>query len=140
MMSWCTAPGWHYVNGANGGLGGVYANGSYTTLKAPNGTDWSTIAETTTTTAEQYANFTVTGGLAATTIHVWRTNLSSTNPADWMVKLSDIHPIDGKFSFGLLPGYVYSFTTLARSRKGSTVSPPSGTLSSYTDDPTANPL
>src|SRR5450755_755033 len=143
MMSWFTAPGWHFVDGADGGLGGltgVYANGSYTTLKAPNGTDWSTVAETTTTTAEQYANFTISGGLAASMIHVWRTNPSSTNPTDWMLKRSDIHPVGGKFSFGLLPGYVYSFTTLARSSKGSAASPPSGTLGSYTDDPSANPL
>jgi Glycosyl hydrolase family 59/Concanavalin A-like lectin/glucanases superfamily len=140
MMSWFTAPGWHYVNGADGGLGGVYANGSYATLKAPNGTDWSTIAETTTTTAEQYANFTVAGGLAASTIHVWRTNLNSTNSADWMLQRSDIHPVGGKFSFGLLPGYVYTFTTVARSPKGWSTPPPPATLSSYTDTPDANPL
>jgi hypothetical protein len=139
MMSWFTAPGWHYVNGANGGLGGVDANGSYTTLKAPNGTDWSTIAETTTTTAEQYANFTVTG-LAAGTIHVWRTNLHSSNSGDWMLQRSDIHPVGGKFSFGLLPGYVYTFTTVARSAKGSSSPPPPGMLSSYNDTAAANPL
>ena len=69
MMSWFTAPGWQYIDGADGGFGGligasVYSNGSYATLKAPNGTDWSTLAETTTTTAEQYANFTISGGLS----------------------------------------------------------------------------
>ena len=143
MISWFTAPGWHFVDGADGGLGGltgVYADGSYVTLKAPNGRDWSTIAETTTTTAVQYANFTVSGGLAASTVHVWRTLPNSTNPADWMVQRSDIHPVGGKFSFGLLPGYVYSFTTLALSGKGSSTAPAPGTLASYTDNPTANPL
>jgi hypothetical protein len=88
----------------------------------------------------QYANFTISGGLAASTIHVWRTLPSSTNPADWMVKRSDIHPVGGKFSFGLLPGYVYSFTTLAQSGKGSSTPPAPSVLGSYTDDPTANPL
>jgi hypothetical protein len=143
MMSWFTAPGWRYVDSASGGLGGltgVYANGSYTTLKAPNGTDWSTIAETTTTTAEQYADFTIRHGLAASTIHVWRTLPSSTNPADWMVKRSDIHPVGGKFSFGLLPGYVYSFTTLVQSGKGSATPPAPAALGSYTDNPSANTL
>ncbi len=145
MMSWFTAPGWQYIDGADGGFGGltgasVYSNGSYATLKSPNGTDWSTLAETTTTTAEQYANFTISGGLSSGTIHVWRTKPTSTSPADWMVKRADIHPVGGKFSFGLLPGYQYTFTTLTRSNKGSATPPAQGTLGSYSDNPTANPL
>jgi hypothetical protein len=142
-MSWFTAPGWQYVNGANGGFGvtsGVYRNGSYTTLRSPNRVDWSTIAETTTTSDTQNATFTISGGLAASTVHVWRTNPSSVNPADWMVQRSDVHPANGKFSFGLLPGYIYTFTTMTRSAKGSAAPPPQGSLRSYTEQPTANPL
>jgi O-glycosyl hydrolase len=143
MMSWFTAPGWHYIDGASGGLGdttGAYANGSYATLKAPNGRDWTTMAETTTATAAQFANFTIGGGLTARTVHVWRTLPSSTNPADWMVKLIDIHPVAGRFAYALSPGYMYTFTTLAQSGKGSSTVPASGTLGSYTDTPTANRL
>ena len=40
MMSWFTAPGWHFIDGADGGFGGltgasVYSNGSYATLEGP---------------------------------------------------------------------------------------------------------
>jgi O-glycosyl hydrolase len=140
MTSWFTAPGWRYVNGANGGFGGVYANGSYTTLRAPSGGDWSTIAETTTTTAEQFASFTVSGGLAAATVHVWRTKPGSTDPADWMVRRSDIQPVNGRFSFGLLPGYIYTFSTLARAAKGAATPPPARAFGAYADRPDANPL
>jgi O-glycosyl hydrolase len=143
MMSWFTAPGWHYIDGADGGLGGTsgaYDNGSYATLKAPNGKDWTTLAETTTATADQSADFTISGGLTAGTIHVWRTLPSSTNPADWMVKLSDIHPVGGKFSYDLQPGYMYSFTTLAHVVKAATAVPAPSPLGSYTDRVDANPL
>jgi hypothetical protein len=143
MMSWFTSPGWRYVNGANGGFGApgaVYVNGGYTTLRAPSGGDWSAIAETTTTTAEQFANFAVSGGLAAATVHVWRTKPGSTAPAEWMVRRSDIHPVNGRFSFGLLPGYIYTFTTLARSPKGAATPPAPRAFGGYVDQPDANPL
>ena len=143
MMSWFTTPGWQYVDGADGGLGGttgVYTNGSYSTLRAPAGGDWSTLAETTTATADQEANFTISGGLKTGTVYVWRTLPSSTNPADWMVKLPAIHPVNGQFSYDMAPGYMYTFTTLNRGPKGSGASPPPGTLASYTDKPGANPL
>jgi O-glycosyl hydrolase len=140
MMSWFTAPGWQYVNGANGPLGGNYANGSYATLRSRGRSSWSTIAETTTATATQKASFTIKGGLPAGTVRVWRTRPSSTNPADWMVRRSDVHPVRGHFSFGLLPGYVYAFTTLARSSKGSATPPASRNFGTYVELPAANPL
>jgi len=134
MTSWFTAPGWTYVNGANG----LFAGGAYTTLRS--GADWSTIAETTTATATQNASFIVTGGLRSATVRVWRTRLSAATPSDWMVRRPDIHPVQGRFSFGLLPGYVYTFTTLARGAKGAAASPPAGGFGSYVEDPQANPL
>jgi hypothetical protein len=143
MMSWFTAPGWHYIDGADGGLGGttgVYTDGSYSTLRAAAGGDWSTLAETTTATADQDAKFTISGGLKAATVYVWRTLPSSTNPADWMVKLAVIHPVHGQFSYDMAPGYMYTFTSLNRGPKGSSASPPPRTLPSYTDNPSANPL
>ena len=88
----------------------------------------------------QYANFTISGGLSSGTIHVWRTKPSSTNPADWMVKRADIHPVGGKFSFGLLPGYSTRSRRSPGRGKGSATPPAQGTLGSYTDNPTANPL
>jgi hypothetical protein len=143
MMTWFTAPGWQYIDGADGGFGnpsGVDSNGSYVTLKSPNGTDWSTVAETTTATDPQIANFTVSGGLSAGVVHVWRTLPSSTSASDWMVKLPDVHPSAGQFAYTLQPGYMYTFTTLARSGKGTATSPAPAPLTSYSENPTANSL
>jgi hypothetical protein len=142
MMTWFTAPGWRYVNGASGGLGGAggYARGSYTTLRAPHAGDWSTIAETTTTKAAQDVTFMIRGGLAAQTVHVWRTRPRSTRAADWIVRRRDVHPVHGSFSFRLLPGYVYTFTTLARQAKGSAKGPPPRRFGNYVERPGANPL
>jgi hypothetical protein len=140
MTTWFTAPGWRYVDGANGGLGGAYVNGSYTTLRSPAGTDWTTIAETTTTAARQDVSFTVTGGLPAARVHVWRTRLTSSDPANSIVRRPDIRPVKGKFRFGLLPGYVYTFTTLARSAKGSVAPPAARDFAAYVEQPDANPL
>jgi hypothetical protein len=141
MMTWFTAPGWRYVNGASGGLGGAggYARGAYTTLRSPRGRDWSTVAETTTARAGQVVRFRVSGGLKWKTVHVWRTKPGSAR-ADWMVSLPDIHPLRGRFHLGLRPGHLYTFTTLARHAKGSAVSPPPGWFGTYVERPGANPL
>ena len=43
---------------------------------------------------------------------MWRTSPASANPADWLLRRTDI-TLDsaGSFTFGCLAGYVYSFTT-----------------------------
>jgi hypothetical protein len=126
QVSQFTEPGWGYIDGASGYLGGKQANGSYVTLKSPGNTSWSTIAETTTTSAPQNAHFTVTGGLPGSTVRVWRTAPGSTNPANWFVRRPNLHPVRGRFSFALRPGYVYSFTTTSGQAKGGQASSPAG--------------
>src|SRR2546430_2545591 len=59
-----TAPGWRFIDSASGYLGGNRANGSYVSLKSGNGTDYSTIIETTTATATQTVSVLVSGGLS----------------------------------------------------------------------------
>ena len=59
-----TAPGWQYLDSSSGYLGGNRNNGSYVSLKSPNGSDYSTIIETMDATAAQTLTFTVTGGLS----------------------------------------------------------------------------
>jgi hypothetical protein len=115
-----TAPGWHYVDAGTGFLGGNRANGSYVTYKSPNNTDWSMVAETSTATSAQVVNANILGGLNSGTVHVWATNLNSTDPADWFKQLSDITPTGGAFSYTLQPGYLYSFTTTTGQSKGAT--------------------
>jgi hypothetical protein len=142
MVTWFTAPGWRYVNGASGGLGGAggYADGGYATLRSARGRDWSTIAETTTARAGHGVRFRVTGGLARQTVHVWRTAPTSRRRADWMVRLPDIHPVRGRFRFGLRPGYVFTFTTLARSVRRHPRPPRPRRFGAYVERPRANPL
>jgi hypothetical protein len=133
MMSWFTAPGWRYVDGASGPLGGDYSNGSYTTLRSARRTAWSTIAETTTAAAEQRVRFSIRGGLAAATVHVWRTRPTASDPNAWMVRRRDVHPVGRRFRYGLRPGYLYSFTTVKRRARSPTASPPHGRLTHYVE-------
>jgi hypothetical protein len=123
-----TAPGWTYIDAASGYLGGSRNNGSYVTLKSPNGSDWSSIVETMDATSPQTLTYNVTGGLSAGTVHVWSTNVSSSNPADWFVHSADITPSNGSFSLTAQPGFVYSLTTTTGQGKGTATSPAQGSL------------
>ncbi|MGW4968169.1 ricin-type beta-trefoil lectin domain protein [Nonomuraea sp. NPDC004186] len=130
-----TAPGWKYLDTSSGYIGGNRNNGSYVSLKSPNNHDYSTIIETMDATAAQTLNFTVTGGLSTGQVHVWATNLNSSNSADIFQHTADLTPSGGNFSLTVQPGYLYSITTTAGQGKGSAVSPPQGSLSlPYTDD------
>jgi hypothetical protein len=127
-------PGWQYLDAASGYLGGARANGSYVTLKSPDGADYSTIVETADATAPQTANFTVAGGLSTGPVHVWATKLVSADPADDFAHVADVTPVDGAFSLTLQPGFVYSVTTTTGQHKGTPVSPPPAPLAMpYTD-------
>jgi len=104
-----TQPGWTFING--GYLQGAESNGTYMTLKSTDGTDYSTIIETTTASAAQTVTFNVSGGLSTGTMNVWATNLGSSSQSNWMVQQSSITPVSGSFSLTLQPNYVYSITT-----------------------------
>ncbi|MGW7587016.1 ricin-type beta-trefoil lectin domain protein [Kitasatospora sp. NPDC054768] len=118
-----TKPGWSYIDAASGYLGGARANGSYVTLKSTNKRDYSTVIETLDATAAQTANFTVTGGLSTGKVHVWSTDLGSTDPAQWFVKQKDVTPSGGRYTLTLQPGRVYTVTTTTGQGKG-TATPP----------------
>ena len=68
------------------------------------------------------------GGLSAGTLHVWRTNVKSSETKDWFIRLSDISPTNRMFSGMLQPGCVYSVTTTTGQAKGSTPPPPAAPL------------
>jgi hypothetical protein len=128
-------PGWQYLNGAVGYLGGNRGNGSFVTLKSPNGLDYSVVMETADATASQTATFTVTGGLSTGTVHIWRTSLTSTNPANDFAHVSDITPSGGSFTVTLQPGSVYSITTTTGQGKGTVTAPPRAPLAlPYSDN------
>jgi hypothetical protein len=130
-----TAPGWTYIDSASGYIGGSGNNGSYVTLKSSDGSDWSSIIETTQASSAQTVNYTITGGLSAGTVHVWTTNVNSNDSSTWFVHSQDITPVNGSFSLTLQPGYVYSLTTTTGQGKGTAASPAQGSLSlPYSDN------
>jgi hypothetical protein len=123
-----TAPGWTYIDSASGYLQGNRSNGSYVTLKAPSGGGWSSIIETMDATSSQTITYNVSGGLSTGTVHVWTTNVNSTNAADYFVHSSDVTPSGGSFTLTLQPGFVYSLTTTTGQGKGTAASPAQGGL------------
>lgn len=131
-----TQPGWHYLNSsASGYLGGDRANGSYVSLKSTNNSDYSTIYETSGSTAAQTVNVTVSGGLNTGTAHVWSTDMGSTNSADWFVRQADVTPTGGAYTLTLQPNRIYTVTTTSGQGKGTATSPAShGLALPYADD------
>ncbi|MEV4315538.1 ricin-type beta-trefoil lectin domain protein [Actinocrispum sp. NPDC049592] len=123
-----TAPGWKYLDSSSGYIGGNRNNGSYVSLKSPNNSDYSTVIETMDATSAQTLNVNVTGGLSTGQVHVWATNLNSSNPADFFAHTTDITPSGGAFSLTVQPGYLYSITTTTGQGKGTATSPPQGSL------------
>src|ERR1700728_3701743 len=123
-----TQPGWQFLNSGSGYLGGSETNGSYVTLKSTDGTDYSTIIETTTATAAQTVDVNVSGGLSAGTVHVWATDVNSPGTADF-VQQASITPSGGSYSLTVQPGYIYTLTTTTGQGKGTAASPAQSTLS-----------
>ncbi len=120
--------GWHYVDSACGYFGGDRNNGGYVTLKSLDNKDYSVIVETVDAASPQSATITVLGGLSTDTVHVWATNLNSSNSSDYFVKESDITPSGGIYSFTFQPGYVYTISTTTGQGKGIATSSPSATM------------
>ncbi|HEY3607688.1 MAG TPA: ricin-type beta-trefoil lectin domain protein [Pseudonocardiaceae bacterium] len=124
-----TAPGWQYLDASSGYLGGNRNNGSYVSLKSTNNRDYSTVIETVDAGAAQTLTFNVTGGLSTGTVHVWTTNLNSTNPADYFVHAADITPSGGTYSLTVQPGHVYTLTTTTGQGKGTATGPTQAAMS-----------
>jgi O-glycosyl hydrolase len=130
-----TQPGWRYIDRASGYLGGSKGNGSYVTLKAPNGSDYSTVIETVDAAAAQPVTVTVRGGLSTGTVSEWSTNLGSSNPSDWLKRVGTIHPSKGVYTVTLQPGTVTTLSTTTGQRKGTASSPGQASFPfPYSDD------
>ena len=140
--TWATAqvtqfaqPGWKFIDSGSGYLGGAESNGSYVTLKSPNGSDYSTVLETTTATASQTANFQVQGGLSTGAVHVWATDVNAPNPSTDFVHTQDITPVGGAYSLTMQPGYIYTVTTTTGQGKGTATGPAAQSLAlPYSDN------
>jgi hypothetical protein len=123
-----TQPGWQFLNTGSGYLGGSESNGSYVSLKSTNGSDYSTIIETTTATAAQTVNVNVSGGLSTGTVHVWATDVNAPTAANTFVQQASITPSGGSYSLTVQPGYIYTLTTTTGQGQGTAASPAQSTL------------
>jgi hypothetical protein len=120
-------PGWQYLDSACGYLQG---KGSYVSLKAPAGNDYSVIVETIDATEPQDVDMQVSGGLSQGAVHVWETNAAKS-----FEKVSDITPQNGSFRITLEPDAIYSLTTTVGQGKGTATPPaPAAFPFPYADD------
>ncbi|MBA2392515.1 MAG: RICIN domain-containing protein [Ktedonobacteraceae bacterium] len=124
-----TQPGWQYLDGACGYLGGNTNNGSYVTLKSTNGSDYSIIIETVDATTSQMASFQVSNGLSTGIVHVWTSDLNSGNSSNSFVQQTSITPSGGTYSLTLQPGFIYTLSTTTGQGKGTIFGPPAVALS-----------
>jgi len=123
-----TQPGWQFLNSGSGYLGGAESNGSYVTLKSTDGTDYSTIIETTTATAAQTVDVDVSGGLSTAAVNVWSTDVNAPTASNTFVHQASITPVDGAYSLTVQPGYIYTLTTTTGQGKGTATGPAQTTL------------
>jgi hypothetical protein len=137
-----TAPGWRYVDAACGYFAGDRTNGSYVTLRAPSGGDYSVVVETTTATAPQTLDIKLTGGVSTGAVHVWASNFTSNDLTGYFVRQPDLMPAGGGYRFTAQPGWVYSLTTTAVAGHGAaSASPPQRPLPlPYADDFNSYPV
>ncbi|MGA2448863.1 MAG: galactosylceramidase [Polyangiaceae bacterium] len=110
-----TQTGWKFLDGASGNFTG---GGSYVTLMAPTGGDFSVIAQTEGATATQNITFNVTGGLATGPISVWTSNATAQ-----FQQQTSVTQTNGSFTVSMAPNTVYSLTTTTGQKKGSYTSP-----------------
>jgi hypothetical protein len=116
-----TAAGWRYLDSGSMRIPG----GSVVSLRSPNADAWTTVAETTEADQPQQVDLAVSGGLPTGAVHVWATDLRSSNPADWFVQQPDLTPANGQLSATLQPGYVYTFSTATGAGHGTAAAPAS---------------
>jgi O-glycosyl hydrolase len=122
-------PGWRYIDSASGFFGkdDTGPHGSYVTLQSPNHSNFSMIVETVEAKAAQTAHFKI-NGFAQKTLHLWTTNLKSSDPSEWFVQLPDVPSAQGEFSLDFEPGRMYTLTTTTGQNKGNAVAPASTPL------------
>jgi Glycosyl hydrolase family 59/Galactocerebrosidase, C-terminal lectin domain len=119
---WATAhttqfaqPGWKYLDSSSGRMP---EQGSYVTLKAPNGKDWSIVLETIDAKQSQDVIFEIEGGLSGKTVHVWETNGQKI-----FEHVADVTPQHNKFQYKFDPDSLYSLTTTTGQGRGAAQPP-----------------
>ncbi len=124
-----TEPGWQFLEDGAGYLAGDRKNGSYISLRSQGGDDATTIVETTTAARPSQATFIINTRLQNKPVHVWATNLDTVAGKGDFLHVTDLHPdSSGRYRSTLLPGYIYTFSTVAKAGKGEASAPPPHTL------------
>jgi hypothetical protein len=131
---WATAhttqfaqPGWKYLDSSSGRMP---EQGSYVTLKSPNGKDWSIVLETIDAKQSQQVTFEIKGGLSENTVHVWETNGQK-----MFEHVADVTPQHNKFQYKFDSDSLYSLTTTTGQGKGAAQPPaPSPFPNPYIDN------
>ncbi|HWF17955.1 MAG TPA: galactosylceramidase, partial [Verrucomicrobiae bacterium] len=112
-------PGWTYLEGGASAL--LPSGGSVVTLESTNGSDYSIIVETFDATAAQTITFHLTNGLSQAQVNVWETTQTSQ-----FIKVSQLTPSNGSYTFTFQPECLYTLTTTTGQTKGS-ATPPAAT-------------
>jgi len=131
---WATAhttqfaqPGWKYLDSSSGRMP---EQGSYVTLKSPNGKDWSIVLETIDAKQAQQVTFEIKGGLSPKTVHIWETNGQKL-----FEHVADVTPQHNKFQYKFASDSLYSLTTTTGQGKGAAQPPaPSPFPNPYIED------
>ncbi len=103
-------PGWRYLDGACRKLTPETWHGSVVALRDPESDHWSMIVATA---KPLTLEVTITNGLRADVIHVWRSSAK-----EQFVREADITPKNGTFKLDLAGDSLYSLTTTTGQRKG----------------------
>jgi len=83
------------------------------------GARWSVVVETLAATAPQRLAFALSGGLARTPAHVWRSDARR-----WFEEVAVLRPVAGRFALTVAPGSVYTLTSTTGQHKGAVPAPP----------------
>lgn len=126
-------PGWQYLDAASGYLP---EQGSFVSLKSPDGKAWTVVVETIDSKQPQKIAFSFKGSLHAQAVHIWETNSRHT-----FAHIADTQPHHGKVRYTLDPDSLYTFTTTTGQGKGSAQPPPDHPFPlPYSDDFESTPL
>ncbi len=124
-----TQPGWIFLDDASGYLNNDRTRGSYISLRSPDGSNETTLVETTTAASPSQLSVTVSGSTRNEPIQVWTTDLRTATPENAFHKVATLRPdSSGSFQFPLEPDSIYTFSTLDNAGHGSAQAPASQPL------------
>ena len=110
-----TAPGWQYLDASSGYFDAANpTQGSFVSLRSPDGGDWSTIVETIGASEPRTVTLSVGDGLTAGDLHVWRTSADES-----FAQQPDLVPgADGTYTLTVPPNSAVTVTTTTGQGRG----------------------